>query len=138
MLSIVNDRDNIACVQMYKAAAPLRKPISDATHTLTEISFLVLRIQTRSGVTGESYLLSFQYSPAAIAGAIKDIAAIATNFSIWETDKFNQAAAAANEYFGNSGLLNWATALVNVAMWDAKGKILQLPVHKILGITRDR
>ncbi len=29
---------------IYSAKAKLNKPISDATHTLTEISFLVLRI----------------------------------------------------------------------------------------------
>jgi hypothetical protein len=57
---------------IYSAKARLNNPISDATHTLTEISFIVLRLQTENGVTGESYLLSFQYSPRAIAGALKD------------------------------------------------------------------
>jgi hypothetical protein len=104
----MNGKDNIAAMQLYKAAAPLKKAIADSTHTLTEISFIVLRVQTRSGIKGESYLLSFQYSPRAIAGAIKDLESLARSFSIWETDKFNQAAAASNEYFGNCGLLNWA------------------------------
>lgn len=130
--------DQIETVRLYKATIPLKKPIADSTHSLTEISFLVLRIQTRSGINGEAYLLCFQYSPNAIIGAVKDISALARKFTIWDTGKFNQAAAAANEYFGATGLLNWASALVNVAMWDAKGKFLQLPVHKILGASRDK
>ncbi len=138
MINIRTDNDKIKTTRLYKATAPLKKTISDATHTLTEISFLVLRIETVSGITGESYLLSFQYSPKAIAGAIKDIEALAKNFTIWETGKFNEAAAASCEYFGNTGLLNWASALVNIAMWDAKGKSLQLPIHKILGVSKDK
>ncbi|MBL7697982.1 MAG: mandelate racemase/muconate lactonizing enzyme family protein [Chitinophagaceae bacterium] len=137
MTPTVKDKDNIKDVRLFKAIAPLRKPISDATHTLSEISFLVLRIQTSSGVTGESYLLSFQYSRNAIVGAIKDLQSLACRYTIWETGKFNQAAAAYHEYFGKTGLLNWATALYNIAMWDAKGRALQLPVHKIFGATRD-
>ena len=58
--------------EIFRAKAKLSKPIADATHTLTEISFLVLRLHTDKGSMGESYLLSFQYSPHAIVGALKD------------------------------------------------------------------
>jgi hypothetical protein len=46
MSSSVNIRD----FKLYKAVAPLKKPIADATHTLHEISFLVLRLQLENGV----------------------------------------------------------------------------------------
>jgi len=51
---------------IYKAKTALEKPISDATHTLSEISFIILRLRLENGVIGESYLLSFQYSPQKI------------------------------------------------------------------------
>ena len=131
-------KDSIDTIKLYKARTPLKKPISDATHSLHELSFLVLRITTKSGITGESYLLSFQYSPEAIIGAIKDIVESARKYSIWETGKFNKEALQVDEYFGNTGVLNWARCMVNIAMWDAKGKNLGLPIHKILGIYRDK
>ncbi|MEX0685494.1 MAG: hypothetical protein WD267_11120 [Balneolales bacterium] len=64
--------DTIKSYSLYKAFSKLEKPIVDSTHELTEISFIVLRLETEKGVTGESYLLSFQYSPNAILGALKD------------------------------------------------------------------
>lgn len=56
---------NIEKFQIFTTKATLSKPIADATHTLTEISFIVLRIYTKTGTVGEAYLLSFQYSPQA-------------------------------------------------------------------------
>jgi len=128
----------IDSIKLYKAVAPLKKPIADATHSLPEISFLVLRITTKTGITGEGYLLRFHYAPNAIIGAIKDTSELVRKFSIWETDKFNWHALAADEYFGNTGLLNWARCLFNIALWDAKGKYLNLPIQKIFGVHQDK
>ncbi|WP_282135286.1 mandelate racemase/muconate lactonizing enzyme family protein [Seonamhaeicola maritimus] len=124
--------------KIYKTATTLKKPISDATHTLTEISFLVLRIQLENGVIGESYLLSFQYSPNAIVGALKDviphIIGHKTNEMGLVYDKLDHL----GEYFGNQGINRWAQAAVNIAMWDAWGKTLKLPVQDILGVCKEK
>ncbi|PRD56067.1 mandelate racemase/muconate lactonizing enzyme family protein [Sphingobacterium gobiense] len=119
--------------KLFKANASLSKPISDATHTLTEISFIVLRIETTSGVIGESYLLSFQYSPRAIIGALKDIGEMVIGEEVHDMtgcfERINQT----NEYFGLEGINRWAQSAFNIAMWDAWGKILGQPIWKILG-----
>ncbi|WP_299555967.1 mandelate racemase/muconate lactonizing enzyme family protein [Seonamhaeicola sp.] len=124
--------------KIYKAATTLKKPISDATHTLTEISFLVLRIQLENGVIGESYLLSFQYSPNAVVGALKDaiphIIGRKANEMGLVYDKLDHL----GEYFGNQGINRWAQAAVNIAMWDAWGKTLSQPVHEILGVCKEK
>ncbi|GAB1855235.1 L-talarate/galactarate dehydratase [Flavobacteriaceae bacterium MHTCC 0001] len=124
--------------KIFKAATTLKKPISDATHTLTEISFLVLRIQLENGVVGESYLLSFQYSPNAIVGALKDaiphIIGHKTNEMGLVYDKLDHL----GEYFGNQGINRWAQAAVNIAMWDAWGKTLNQPIHEILGVCKEK
>ena len=92
--------ETISDYQIFSAKAKLDKPISDATHTLTEISFLVIRIQLKSGVVGESYLLSFQYSPGAIAGALKDVGEMVIGEKVYNTVKVFQKLNNANEYFG--------------------------------------
>ena len=125
-------------VKLYKASSELDKPISDATHTLTEISFLVMRIRLENGIIGESYLLSFQYSPQAIVGALKDVIPAVKGQLVNETGRVYQKLETLFEYFGNQGLLRWAQAAVNVAMWDAWGKALNQPVHRLLGITREK
>jgi L-alanine-DL-glutamate epimerase-like enolase superfamily enzyme len=122
---------------LYKAKAQLKKPISDATHTLHEISFLVLRLQLENGVVGESYLLSFQYSPLAIYGALRDILPIVKGYQANETGKLYTKINELSEYFGNQGINRWAQAAVNIAMWDAWGKSLEQPIWKLLGTYKD-
>src|SRR5687767_5846706 len=87
--------------KLYKVRAKLKKPISDATHTLNEISFLVLRLQLESGITGESYLLSFQYSPKAIHGAMMDLLPFVKGHHVYETGKVCNHINGLTEYFGN-------------------------------------
>jgi hypothetical protein len=59
-------------VEFFRAKSTRTLPIADATHQIREISFVITRITLANGITGESYLLSFHYSPHAIAGALRD------------------------------------------------------------------
>ncbi len=129
---------SIRNASIYRAKSLLKKPISDATHTLTEISFVVLRLQLENGIIGESYLLSFQYSPNAIVGALKDALDVVKGYTANETGKVYEKLDALSEYFGNQGLLRWAQAAINIAMWDAWGKTLGQPVHKLLGTHKEK
>ena len=126
----------IKSYSVYSAKAKLAKPIADATHTLTEISFIVLRLQTRNGITGEAYMLSFQYSAKAIAGAMKDVGEMVIGAEVNDTVKVFEKINAANEYFGQEGTNRWAQAAYNIAMWDAWCKILGQPIWKVLGSSR--
>lgn len=134
----MKDDISIRQAKIYKASSVLKKPISDATHTLTEISFLVLRLQLENGVVGESYLLSFQYSPNAIVGALKDVIPVIKGYKANETGLVYDKLEGLAEYFGNNGLLRWAQAAVNIAMWDAWGKTLGQPIHKLLGVHKEK
>lgn len=120
-------------IQLFKATTILKKPISDATHTLSEISFVVLRLKLRNGIVGESYLLSFQYSPEAIKGALKDCLSAVIGHAANETGLVYEKLNYLHEYFGQNGLLRWVQGAINIAMWDAWGKFLQQPLWKIWG-----
>ncbi len=126
-MSVITD------IRIYRAVSPLSRPIADATHTLSEISFFVVEVESDEGVTGQGYLLSFHYSPEAIAGALRDIRPLATGLPVNETGTLARLAAAEHEYFGREGIQKWALAATNVAMWDCWGKTLQTPVWKLLG-----
>jgi L-alanine-DL-glutamate epimerase-like enolase superfamily enzyme len=129
-------RTRIRNVQYFRATSPLSRPIADATHSIQSIGFIITRIQLVSGVTGESNLLAFEYSPHAIAGALRDLAPLALECDAWETGLFVQKATAQTEYFGNSGVNRWAIGAINIAMWDAWGKSVGQPIWKILGACR--
>jgi L-alanine-DL-glutamate epimerase-like enolase superfamily enzyme len=125
-------------IKIYKAITTLKKPISDATHTITEISFIVLKIRLENGVIGESYLLTFQYSPNAIVGALKDAIPHIIGHNVNEMGAVYSKLENLAEYFGNQGINRWAQAAVNIAMWDAWGKTLKQPIHKLLGTHKEK
>lgn len=125
-------------VNLYRAVSPLSKPIADATHTIPEIAFIVAEIVLENGIRGEGYLLSFHYSPRAIAGALYDLADRLKDYQVYETGKFLKDAAVEHEYFGENGVQKCAAALFNIAMWDGWARTLDQPVWKLFGTTAER
>jgi L-alanine-DL-glutamate epimerase-like enolase superfamily enzyme len=128
-----SNQTHIDDVQFFRATSPRSIPISDATHRISEISFVITRIRLASGVIGESYLLSFHYSPHAIAGALEDIRGMALGCDASRPGAFIRAYEREAEYFGHAGIHRWACGSINVAMWDAWGKTVGQPVWKLLG-----
>jgi L-alanine-DL-glutamate epimerase-like enolase superfamily enzyme len=125
-------------VEFYRAKSTRSVPIADATHQISEISFIITRITLASGVTGEGYLLSFHYSPLAIAGALKDVYSLVLGMDASRPGEFVQQFNSEAEYFGNAGIHRWACGSINIAMWDAWAKTLGQPVWKLFGTYRDR
>lgn len=119
---IISQRIRIKQIELFSAKSVLEKPIADATHTLTEISFIVARIHTEGGITGEGYLLSFQYSPQAILGALTDQRERLIGEEVFNTTKVFSQLDHDNEYFGMEGINRWAQGIYNIAMWDASCK----------------
>lgn len=134
----MTDKDRIRNVSFFHALSPHSVPIADSTHRIEEIGFLITRLELESGVVGESYLLCFDYSPMAIRGALADSADIAKGFGVHETGRFLLEFERESEYFGNPGIHRWAMGAINLAMWDARGKSLSIPVWKMLGNCRLR
>jgi L-alanine-DL-glutamate epimerase-like enolase superfamily enzyme len=128
----------IKAVRFYRARSPLSRPIADATHTIDEIAFVVTRLELAGGEFGESYLLAFNYSPAAIAGALQDAAPMVVGREVADTGRFLREHDATSEYFGRNGLHRWARGAINLAMWDAWARTLGQPVWRLFGVHRDR
>lgn len=122
-------------VNLYSTVSTLSKPIADATHDISKISFYVLEVVLKSGVKGQGYLLSFHYSPNAIEGALKDVRnfVLKGGYHAYETVRVKLDWDKEAEYFGNNGVQNCAIAALNIAMWDAWGKTVGLPIWKMLG-----
>lgn len=128
----------IRSIHFFKAVSPLSQPIADATHQISEIAFLVTRVELVSGVMGEAFLLSFHYAPHAIAGALKDIRRLAEGFEVSATGQFIREYEQEAEYFGLSGIHRWALGSINIAMWDAWAKTLGQPVWRLFGTHHHR
>jgi L-alanine-DL-glutamate epimerase-like enolase superfamily enzyme len=123
----------ISDIKIYRAVSNLSKNISDSTHDIDEIAFYILEIVLNNGIIGQGYLLSFNYSQNAIEGSLKDLSEFAKGYNVYETVKLKKDWDIEAEYFGNTGIQNCSIASLNIAMWDAWGKILDQPIWKILG-----
>jgi len=123
----------ITQVDFFEAESPLSRPIADATHSIPAINFVIARITLADGTTGEGYLLAFHFNPGAIRGALADVRALALGREVADTRGFDALCDKEFEYFGAVGLLRWARGVVNLAMWDARGRRAGLPVWRLIG-----
>jgi len=123
----------IRTIRFDTARSTLSRPIADATHAIPEIRFVVATVELRNGVTGQSHLLAFHYSPHAIAGACRDLEAFLHGRDAADTGGVIRDWDADSEYFGQAGVNRWALGLANLAMWDARGRNAGQPVWKLLG-----
>ncbi|MDY6321406.1 MAG: mandelate racemase/muconate lactonizing enzyme family protein [Succinivibrio sp.] len=127
-------------ISIFRAVSTLSRPIADSTHQLKEIAFYVVEAEDESGCSGQGYLLAFHYSRNAIEGALKDLRAfvLERGYEAHETLRIRQDWEAESEYFGKGGINMNAGAVLNVALWDLRARILNVPVYKLLGsnITR--
>lgn len=122
-------------VNLYRALSPLSKPIADSTHTIDKIAFYVAEVITEGGVKGQGYVLAFNYSPNAMAGALQDVKdfVLERGYAVNETVKFNRDWRMQSEYFGATGINQCAGAAINIAMWDGWCKTLDKPIWQVLG-----
>lgn len=131
-------RTKITEVNFYKAKSKLSKPIADATHSISEISFIIVEIKLENGIVGQGYLLTFHYSKEAIRGALLDLKAMVIGQEVYDTVKVTKIIEDEHEYFGHEGIHRSAQAAINIAMWDAWGKTLDKPIWQILGAYTDK
>ncbi len=120
-------------VRFYKAVSTQTMNISDSTHDISEIGFVIVELELENGVVGQGYLLSFHYNPQAIRGALADFRDFVKGYEVHEMVKLSEDISREMEYFGHDGINKWVLATINIAMWDAWGKMLDQPIWKLLG-----
>jgi L-alanine-DL-glutamate epimerase-like enolase superfamily enzyme len=125
-------------VRVTKLVMPLKKPIADSTHVLKKIEWIVVEILTDEGITGNSFMLTFDYGTELLKGIVetelkKEIIGKDPQYinKIWDA-VWNRT-----EYIGQSGVAAWGIAAIDIALWDLLGKSLGSPVYKLLGAYTD-
>ena len=121
---------------------PPGRPFSDAIHNFgTESGGVVLRLTTDAGITGWAYS-----SFGAIAGGPRVVQTILEQevkpVLLGKDPAFPKRLRSelwkATEYHGVQGVVQFAIAAADIAVWDILGKAAGLPVYKMLGAYADR
>jgi len=110
-------------------------PMTDAINTLpTAMAYMFLDVLTDEGITGVSITYGGSIAKVLIEDMLKPVVVGEDPLNserIWEKMYW------ASLQYGRRGAAMLAISTVDIAVWDLKGKILNLPVHRLLGGHRD-
>lgn len=112
---------------------PLAQPLKTASGTVQAAPMLLLDVQTDAGVCGHAYI--FTYTPL-VLGAVKQLATDLT--LLLEGQPLDPLGLMNNlrgrfMLIGTYGLLDMVLAGIDMAVWDAHAKHLELPLVRALG-----
>jgi len=123
----------IAGVTAKAVVAPLAHPVRTAVGTIPAAPLVLIDVATREGITGKAYV--FAYTPPALAALHRIILDIGA-----ELVGKPAAPQELMRYFdrrfrliGWQGLVGMAVSGIDMALWDAVGRMAELPVVQLLG-----
>jgi L-alanine-DL-glutamate epimerase-like enolase superfamily enzyme len=115
---------------------PTARPEGDGTLTWESTTWLVVRVGT-----GDPDLPSgvgWTYAPAAAARVVRDLLAPqVTGRSAVDVGRSWEAMVRAVRNAGRGGLVAMAISALDTALWDLAARLLEVPLHRLLGSVRD-
>ncbi|MGW2826015.1 enolase C-terminal domain-like protein [Streptomyces sp. NPDC001443] len=129
----MSDAPVVERVDVAVYTVPTDAPEADGT--LAWDSTTLVLVTVRCGeVTG----LGYTYAPAAAAKAVDELLAPAvTGLPAPDVPRANEAMQRAVRNAGLPGIAAQAVSAVDIALWDAKARLLGLPLVTLLGAARD-
>ncbi len=114
---------------------PLKEPIQDANHGLqTYFELVTVEMQTSDGTEGQGYTYTVGTGGSSIKAMIEDdLAPIVIGADPDSIDQLYDRMQAHMHWVGRGGVVSFAIAAIDVALWDIRGKTSGLPLWKMAG-----
>lgn len=117
----------------------LPKAPSFANRTVPFRSYVVVRIETETGVLGEGFTPCNSSGAEVVAGAVEDLLApVVVGRDSWDVEALWADMYQEVLLHGRAGSVMRALSAVDIALWDANARSVQKPLWKLLGGARDR
>ncbi len=128
----------ITAVRTMALDVPLEEPVVTAIHDVRSIGYVLVFVDTDAGVTGEGHLFSL---PARHLAPLEAMAAglgrlLAGEDAHRGEGLWHRLWGEVN-FVGHKGVSLFALSALDMALWDARGKALGQPVHRLLGSCRE-
>jgi L-alanine-DL-glutamate epimerase-like enolase superfamily enzyme len=118
---------------------PVDRPYAAGGRTVDANWHALARITTSDGVEGVGYVVYPRGDLMTTIGhAARELGEHMIGMSVLEPEAAWDRLARRGDWVGPGGLLHCALAPLDIAMWDAAGKTLGQPLHRLLGGYRDR
>jgi D-galactarolactone cycloisomerase len=122
----------IVGVEAIPLRAQLPTPLRTAQDTKSDVSLVLVRVETDDGVVGWGEVLG-RWTPLSYASIVSDLLAP----RVIGRDPFNAEALWADMNGALSGrgggMLVEAISGIDIALWDVMGRSLGVPIHRLLG-----
>jgi L-alanine-DL-glutamate epimerase-like enolase superfamily enzyme len=120
----------ITHVEPFTIRIPLRHPVAISGVTFSDREYNLVRIDTDQGVSGFGYARGGALVHEAVARALAPLILGSDPFGI---EVLWQAMWEATVLIGRRGAVLRAISMVDIALWDLKAKVLELPLYRLLG-----
>jgi L-alanine-DL-glutamate epimerase-like enolase superfamily enzyme len=129
----------IASVAVDLLRVPLEQPYFAAGKKISEYWHVLARVRTADGVEGFGYVVMLDASLVRpLTEATRELGQLLVGMSAVAPEAAWAKLTRAGKWAGPGGLINYAVASLDIALWDAAGKIAGQPLYRLLGGFRDR
>jgi L-alanine-DL-glutamate epimerase-like enolase superfamily enzyme len=124
----------IVDLKTVRAEVPLAKPIRTAIHDIRSVGALLLSIDGGDGLLGEGYV----FAPGTRQlGVFEEMVLSFKPVLVGADPEFGEALWRelwrGINFYGHKGISVFALSMVDMALWDLRGKGLERPIHRLLG-----
>src|SRR5438067_7860520 len=129
----------VSSVEVDTLFVPVTRPYSAGGRQVTGNWHVLARLTTSDGVQGHGYIVALRQGlVAAVAQATRELGSQLVGMHVLEVEAAWERLASVGDWVGPGGLLHYAIAPLDIALWDAAGKTLGQPLYRLLGGYRDR
>ena len=129
----------IAQVDVSVLRVPVDRPYVAGGRPVDANWHVLARVATSDGVAGFGYIVYPRPDlMTAIGHAARELGEHLIGMSVLEPEAAWERLARRGDWVGPGGLLHCALAPLDIAVWDAAGKTLAQPLHRLVGGHRDR
>jgi L-alanine-DL-glutamate epimerase-like enolase superfamily enzyme len=130
---------SITAVTVDLLRVPLAQSYSAAGKTIGDYWHVLSRIRTSDGIEGFGYVVLLDGSLVGpLAHATRELGQLLIGTADFAPEAAWARLSRAARWAGPGGLVNYAIASLDIALWDAAGKRAGLPLYRLLGGARDR
>ena len=119
----------ITNVYTEKYKWPKEKPIANGTHVFTHNELNLLVIETDEGITG--YGTSWEINFAERMGQAILGEDPLNNEKLWKKTYVPK-------FMGRKGNSLWSVSAIDIALWDIKAKVADMPLYRLIGGSREK
>jgi L-alanine-DL-glutamate epimerase-like enolase superfamily enzyme len=123
-------------VEVSAYTVPTERPEGDGTLTWDSTTWVVVRAVT--GDPSQPSGLGWTYAPAAAVPVVRDLLApVVAGRGVLDVAAAWEAMVRAVRNAGRPGLVSMALSAVDTALWDLAARVLDVPLHRLLGSVLD-